>query len=129
VAELAQNADTQLPSAIKESAHDETRERLIKLALVSPQTAIIDAWRHIESRMIEVARIHKLDVAPAVWTMPMVLAALMLNKGILTEPQHSLLLKIKHLRNQVAESGTLRLSADEASRYIDLAVRLASSMK
>jgi len=129
IAKLKQSAEEQLPETPKDIEHEKVRDRLLQLAIASPQTAVIEAWRHVENRLVEVGRASKIDVAPPVWTMPMVLAALMLKEGIFTEAQYSMLRSIKDLRNEAAHSANMELSAVEVGGLIDLAIRLAASMK
>jgi hypothetical protein len=62
-------------------------EDLVRLAAVRPRTAIVLAWDKVEETLIRVAK-DRVEAAKGVWQTPMVLGAVMLNKGeISTDPR------------------------------------------
>jgi hypothetical protein len=101
------------------------KDQLLALAADSPVDAVTEGWRLLESQLSATARTHKLNVAPAVWTMPMVLGALLQKEGFISEAQFDLLRRARTLRNQV----TPGLGAEDAESFVKLIVRLAASLQ
>lgn len=129
VIELERKARETLPQTTTEPRLEDLRARLLKIAVNSPAAAVIEAWRHVEQRLHEVAQDHELKVAPAVEAMPLVLGALMFKRDIITDAQYSLLQRAKTLRDTVAHSLRPDLSVDEVSKFISLCIRLLASLK
>jgi len=118
-----------IPISTSRPSHESDREKLLRLAAVSPQSAIVEAWRMVENRLVEVAHQHRLKLAPAVWAMPMVLTAFLQHAEILTEAQSDLLPNLRALRDKVAHHPKdNKVSMDEAIRYSDLALQLVASI-
>ena len=100
----------------------------MNLAMSSPEAAIVEAWNYLETQLRESANRQKLDIAPAVRTMPMVLAALLYKQGVITEPQHVLITRLRELRNEVAHGLAGIVDIERAMSYIESALRLAASL-
>ena len=126
-AELA--AGVELPTKDIQAPKNTIRSELADMALTSPQAAAIEAWRRVENALVTLARSRQIDVAPAVWAMPLVLSAFMLGDGVITQSQHELVLRLKNLRDRAVHTVKFQLSAEEAIRYIDLANRLETTLK
>lgn len=128
VASVEKQAQAALPPVPKKSGHEAVREQLMNLAMSSPEAAIVEVWRYLEVQLLESAMRNNLDIAPAVRTMPMVLAALMYKEGVITEPQHMLIRRLRELRNEVTHSRTGIVDIERATSYIESAFRLAASL-
>jgi len=107
----------------------ELAEHLTALAIVSPETALLDSWRSLEQRLMEVARRRKLELAPAAWQMPLVVAAFLLGEGDINESQNALLHRLQHLRHRIIHDPRVTLTASEATEYVALAMGLRASLK
>lgn len=129
VTELKQTAATGLRRAEEDEPQRRLREQLTRLASASPEAAVIEAWRHVENRLVDLAQARAFDAAPATWVMPLVLGALMMDKSLINEPQYATLRSLKHLRDQVAHGRGAQVSASEALEYIDVALWLVASLK
>jgi len=128
VAALEKQAQADLPPIPQSSSHGAIREQLIKLAMSSPESAIIEAWRYLETQLLESAIRHKLDIAPAVRTMPMVIAALLQKDLFMTDAQHALTRRLRDLRNEVTHSPAGAVDIERAISFIESTLRLAASL-
>lgn len=128
IAAVERQAQASLPPVPEKSSHELIREQLLNLAMSSPEAAIIEAWRYLETQFLATATRHKIDIAPAVRTMPMVLAALLYKNDILTEAQQALIRRLRDLRNEVTHSRNVIVDIERATSYIESAIRLAASL-
>jgi hypothetical protein len=103
-------------------------EELIRLASSRPRTAIREAWRQVEAALNSLAKSRNLEAAPSAWSMPMVLGALMLNAGIITDAQYSMLNRLRRLTSEAERAPVDTLAADDAVAFVELALRLAASL-
>ena len=108
--------------------NEETREMLIRLATLRPRTAIREAWRNVETNLVELAKKRNLQPESIVWTMPMVLGALMLNAGIISEAQYTLLSRLRQLTSEAERAPIDSLTTDDAIGVVELALGLAASL-
>ena len=107
---------------------EETRETLIRLAALRPRTAFREAWRKVESDLVELAKKRNLQVEPMVWTMPMVLGALMFNAGIISDAQYTLLTRLRQLTSEAERAPVDSLTSEDAISIVELALGLAASL-
>jgi len=128
VAALEKQSQTELPPLREKPGLDAVREKLTSLAMPSPEAAVIETWRYLETKLLEAATRHKLDIAPAVRTMPMVLAALLYKNGFMTEAQYALTYRLRDLRNDVTHNPGATVDIERALSYIESALRLAASL-
>jgi hypothetical protein len=77
MAAVEKQAQASFPPVPEKSGLEAVREKLIKLAMTSPEAAIIEAWRYLEGELLELVARRKVDIAPAVRTMPQVLSAVL----------------------------------------------------
>jgi|SRR5580658_9853316 hypothetical protein len=128
VAAVEKQAQASLPPIPDKSSLDAVREKLIKLAMTSPEAAIIEAWRYLETELLELIVRQKIDFAPTVRTMPRVIGALLYKEGVLTEAQHDLVVRLRDLRNEVTHGRTQEVDIERAISYIESILRLVASM-
>jgi hypothetical protein len=129
--EIAAVRDAADDAAIKpaaEAARPQAWEGLMHLAGVRPRSAIREAWHHVESALARAAKARNLQVAEGVWSMPMVLGSLMLNAGLMSDAQYSLLNRLRRLTSEAERAPVDSLSADDAAEFVGLALRLAGSL-
>jgi hypothetical protein len=103
-------------------------EELVRLAAVRPRTSILQAWQQVEQTLISMAKNHHLDVAGAVWQMPMVLGALLLNAGKISVHQYDFLTRLRRLANEATHAPVDSVNQDAAVEFVGLALRLAASL-
>lgn len=128
IAALEKQTQADLPPVPLRSGHAAIREQLINLAMSSPESAIIEAWRYLETQLLDTAIHNKMDFAPAVRTMPMVIAALLQKDRFITDAQHALTRRLRDLRNEVTHSSVGSVDIERAISYIESALRLAASL-
>jgi len=103
-------------------------EDLSRLASVRPRTAILRAWQQVEVTLIRVAKNINFEAAPAVWQMPMVLGAVMLNKEKISTPQYELLSRLRQLVSEATRAPVDSINPDDAVQFVGLALRMAASL-
>ena len=129
--EVAAIRDAADAAAIEPSAtttKSQAWEDLIRLAAVRPRSAIREAWRQVESALSNIAKTRNLQIAPAVWSMPMVLGSLILNAGLMSDAQYGLLSRLRQLVSEAERTPPDGLSADDAAEFVGLAFRLTASL-
>jgi hypothetical protein len=128
VAELAKAADNS--SLPKETPQDKTNpwEDLIRLANIRPRSAIRAAWERVEDAILQSARARKIEIADAAESMPMVVGAILLNQGAISNAQYDLLSRLRLLANEVERTPPDGITSESAAEFIALALRLAASV-
>jgi hypothetical protein len=125
---LAAGASMQ-PMSVAATQRQPIWEDLVRLAAVRPRTAIRRSWQHVEATLTHLAKSRQLEVAEAVWQMPMVLGALMLNAGVVSNHQYDLLSRLRQLVSEAERASIDSLDPDDAVEFIGLALRLAASLE
>jgi hypothetical protein len=128
VAAVERQAQASFPPVPQKSGLEAVREKLIKLAMTSPEAAIIEAWRYLEGELLELVARRKVDIAPAVRGMPRVLGAVLYKEGLLSEAQHELVVRLRDLRSDVTHSRTQMVDIERAMSYIESVLRLVASI-
>jgi hypothetical protein len=128
VAELAKTADASSVPAQPSQAERERWEDLITLAQVRPRTAIRMAFRRVEETITEAARTRNIEIADGALGMPMVIGAILLNNGAISTGQYDLLSRLRLLVNEAELAPPDGITADSASDFVGLAMRLAGSV-
>jgi len=131
--EVADVKETTETAALKtaqkaEVAEKEVWQELMQLASVRPRNAVRAAWHQVESTLMRVAKDRNLQAAPAAWSMPMVIGALLLNAGVISDTQHKLLYRLRQLTSEAERAPVDGLAPDDAAEFVSLALRLAASL-
>jgi len=103
------------------------KQKLLDLARSAPEAAVTEAWRLVESKLVTLVRTKNIEVAPAVWAMPMVLAAFLHMHDALSDAQMDLLRRARVTRDEALALRQPPLSVEDAGSFVKLAVRLAAS--
>lgn len=128
VAELKRVTDIgELPNA-KEPAEDGQWKTLIRMAELRPRTAIRGAWNEVDSSMRRLAKAKQVQIADAAESMPMVIGAILLNQGFISNTQYELMQKLRLLGHEAERAEPEGITADSAAEYVGLALRLAASI-
>ena len=117
-----------LPIPVESETLRQTRESLVQLAAVRPRTAIRETWRAVENAVLEAAKREHLELAPSARSMPMVVGSLMFNKGIISETQYQVLSQLRQITDEAERAPVDSLTVDEATRVIDLSLKLIASL-
>ncbi|PYR93583.1 MAG: hypothetical protein DMF84_09280 [Acidobacteria bacterium] len=128
VTETRNAADAAAIKPVSETSRPQRWDDLIRLASVRPRSAIRNAWRHIEETLAREAKARNLQIADGVWSMPMVLGSILLNAGVISDAQYSLLNRLRRLVTEAERAPVDSLSADDAADFVTLALRLAESI-
>ena len=128
VAELKRATDIgELPNS-KEPAQDGQWKTLIRMAEVRPRTAIRGAWNEVDSSMRKLAAAKHVQIADAAESMPMVIGAILLNQGFISNTQYELMQKLRLLGHEAERAEPDGITTDSAAEYVGLALRLAASI-
>jgi hypothetical protein len=82
----------------------------------------------VESTLVRVAQARNLQAAPAVWSMPMVLGALLINAGVISDAQYRLLYRLRELTSDAERASVDSLATIDAQEFVSLALQLAASL-
>jgi hypothetical protein len=128
LAELKRATDIgELPNS-KEPAQDGQWKTLIRMAEVRPRTAIRGAWNEVDSSMRKLAAAKHVQIADAAESMPMVIGAILLNQGFISNTQYELMQKLRLLGHEAERAEPDGITTDSAAEYVGLALRLAASI-
>ena len=128
VAELAKSADAASVPIQTPQAGKDKWEALMRLAQIRPRTAIRMAFRKVEEAITDAARARKIEIADGAQAMPMVIGAILLNNGAITTVQYDLLSRLRQLENEAELAPPDGITAESASDFVSLAMRLAGSV-
>jgi hypothetical protein len=129
VAEMKKAADiAELPKEQVASQNDQW-QTLIRLAEVRPRSAIRASWRQVEDTIDRLATEKGVQVADAAQSMPMVVGAILLNQGFVSTSQYELMQKLRLLFHQAERSEPDSLTPQNATEYVELALRLIASIQ
>ncbi len=129
VAELAKAVDAVAVPSQASAAERDRWEDLMKMAQVRPRTAIRMAFRRVEEAITDAARARNVEIADGALGMPMVIGALLLNKGVISTAQYDLLSRLRLLVNEAELAPPDGITAESASDFVSLAMRLAGSVR
>ncbi len=127
-AELAEMVSEELADSATLIIDEGLRKRLVELAMISPEAAVTDAWYHLETSMLDAAKRTSMELNKVTIKKPLRLAKTMLARGIITAEQFSIFRGLRLLRNKTVHWERMELSTDEAIVFIDMALRIASSL-
>ena len=128
VAALAKSADAAAVPAQAPAAEKDKWEELMRMAEVRPRTAIRMAFRRVEDAITDAARARNIEIADGALGMPMVIGALLLNKGAISTAQYDLLSRLRRLVMDAELAPPDGITAESASDFVSLAMRLAGSV-
>jgi uncharacterized protein YutE (UPF0331/DUF86 family) len=122
------SANERLPE-LEESRHlRRARERILKIIPISPKSAIIDAWRYLESVAFESANAAEVELDEAALKKPMHVAEALKRSGIIDQESQELFNQLRRLRNEAVHHDQMTITQEEALSYLNTALKLSQSM-
>jgi hypothetical protein len=128
VNDLAKSVDIGVPKTETTQQLTDIRTTALLQVSESPAVAIVEAWRLVENALVEVAAHTATTAAAPVWTMPLLLGALLLIDGKITESQYEAMKRIKRIRDALIHARVGEPSVVDARVVIDLAIQLVASL-
>lgn len=105
--------------AVRDKVADEpVPQEYKKLLDVDPNYAVLDAWKDLEARVVELS-VRKFD-NPKTWPVRRHILDLV-KRDVLPPEVGSALEELNHARNQIVHARDYKLEKNAATRYIDLA--------
>jgi hypothetical protein len=129
VSELAKSAEGSSMLETKSSIVQDHWDDIEKLIDVRPRTAIRMAFRRLEESILLAAQTHQIEIADGAMGMPMVVSAILLNRGVLLSEQYDLLTRLRNLLNEAETAPPDTIKPESAAEFVTLAWRLANSVK
>jgi hypothetical protein len=109
---------------LDEGLSDEQSEKLLRLAKISPRSAVIEAWGLLEAEARAIIETHR----PRQTTVPLTAATIgdsLAELGILDSESSQAYFILRTLRNQAIHEPHLEITTDEAVEYANLSRGLA----
>lgn len=106
----------------KKKLNEFKKEPTFWLAENFPHAAIMDAWRSVELKTIDVAKAQGIEFRGPIAGERVIKE--LIEKNLLDHTFLSLYRDLRTIRNNVAHSGDLPLASWDAVRYVDLSLRL-----
>jgi hypothetical protein len=129
VAALTKSADkSEIPHESRGAEKNEWGD-LTEVAKVRPRTAIRISFVRIEESMAALAHAKHIEIADGARGMPMVVGALLLVHGAITEAQYELLSKLRNLVEEASNSAPDAIGSESAAEFVSLAQRFANSLQ
>ncbi len=125
--DIAERADL-VGVPLDEGLSDEQSDNLLRLAEISPRSAVIEAWGILETQARTVVEMRR----PRRSAAPLAAAALgdaLTELGILDAESSQAYYILRSLRNQAVHEPHLEITTDEAVEYANLARGLAHSLE
>ncbi len=129
--ELALESQSSKEGELKLNKTPEVVEKynfLIKLAEVSPRSAVIESYRYLETASAKAVMNAKPDLQGIISLNPNVLQKL-LSKDVLSSSQMNQLNQLRKLRNQAAHMEDFELRDMPIEAYIDIALSLSNYLE
>lgn len=101
---------------------------LIKLAEVSPRSAILEAWRKVEAAIYKAIDRNAVYVAPREVNSPFAAIRALTKSGHISNEELALYHDLRTLRNQAAHKEEFAPNLDAALSYISLALKLEKAV-
>jgi len=128
VEDLAKSVDMGVPATDTTQPLTDIRATALLQVSESPAVAILEAWRLVENALVELAARGGTTAAAPVWTMPLLLGAIVLSDGKITESQYEVMKRIKKIRDALIQARVGEPSIADARVVIDLAIQLVASL-
>ena len=132
VKEIAEESKVTLPAPEPEEEElpIDIRDQLFQLVEVSPRTAILEAWLHVEAWAVRrVQMLGKVPTDKLKNMAPLRLGKLLQEYKILTPNQMHMFHKLRDLRNKAVHVSDARFSIEDVIDYVDLALALARTIR
>jgi hypothetical protein len=128
VDQLAKSIDVGVPAAEATQNLKDIRTTALLQVSEAPAISIVEAWRLVENALVELAARTGTHAAAPVWTMPLLLGAMMLGDRTITDSQYDAMKRIKGIRDAVIHARIGEPSIADARTVIDLAIQLMASL-
>jgi hypothetical protein len=129
VSDLAKSAENSPVLETKSTPAQEHWDDVEKLIDVRPRTAIRMAFRRLDESIFMAAQTHHIEIADGATGMPMVVAAILLNRGVLLTEQYDLIARLRSLLNEAETAPPDTIKPESAAEFVALAWRLANSIR
>lgn len=100
--------------------------RIMSLVEISPDAAIMEAWKEIELSLAKAVQAAGIDIKHKFSGVPEV--SELVRRGLLPKDMLLLYSNLKHLRNRAAHAPSFELDRSAAVRYIELASKLVAKV-
>ncbi|EDY82467.1 hypothetical protein VDG1235_2089 [Verrucomicrobiia bacterium DG1235] len=104
-------------------------DHLVRLADVSPRSAVIESWRQLESSAAEALIALDPDFSAYGPKNPLEVSRILRKKEVLSESEFRDFNKLRKLRNQAAHADEFDLSGTPVEAYIDISLTMANHLK
>jgi uncharacterized protein YutE (UPF0331/DUF86 family) len=123
---LVKEAKEELPKPAKA---DKNRDRLRKVAKVSPRSAILEAWLLVEDAALNKLAQKKAKLSSKDKNYPIKIGRALLENEVLDEQKKIIFNKLRNLRNAAAHAVDFSFDEESALEYIDAAILLANFLR
>lgn len=127
VKELAAAADSNEPP-LPPAPVNADQQFLIKLAEVSPRSAILEAWRRVETAIFKTIDQHAIYVSPREANSPYAAVRALTKDGYISNDELALYHDLRTLRNQAAHKEEFDPNLEAALSYISLSAKLEKAV-
>jgi len=127
--ELRTEADVQFPKKAQSVRAKSELSILLKLAQISPRSAVLEAWQQVEAAVLRVPIMRSLRLTDAQSNSPATVARSLSGHGHISAEEFALFHELRALRNQVAHARQFNPTTEAALNYIELSVRLLAALE
>ena len=127
VRDLIDDRELESPPVISPEFPESSRTFLLKLANASPRSAVLEAWRQVETAAVQAVRNQTSngDLPRHTATVGKTL----LGAGLIDDAEFQVFTILRGLRNRAAHESHFELAQDEAIEYAIMAQRLANTIE
>ena len=135
LAEVKQAADeAQLPAAKFEPTEEhmllqeeEDKQHWVRLAKISPRSAIVEAWRNVENAIVEVAR--KADIPKEETHSTMALIRALVKRQVISPDVLPIISELRSIRNTAVHGVDFNISQPDVEQYLSIANRVVTKLR
>ncbi len=130
IGELHDKVATELPTATApRTPAPSLEDRLVDLLAVSPNAAVLAAWREVERAALQLARAQGLRVDSDTDTPYKSIQQLLASSDLVEPSRVKIFDDLRRLRNKVAHAPGLRVSTDSALEFIEVSLALIAYLR
>ncbi len=124
IGELHDKAATELPAPAPKAPEPSLEDRLVDLLAVSPNAAVLAAWREVERAALQLAGTQGLHVDSNTDTPYKSVQQLLADSDLVEPSKIKIFDDLRRLRNKVAHAPGMQVSTDNALEFIEVALAL-----
>lgn len=130
IGELRDQAARELPPApIRTTPVPSAEDRLLSLATVSPNAAILEAWQVVERASLSLLRARQVEIDASIPARYKRIERLLDSSGLVDRKKIKIFSDLRQLRNRIAHAHGVEATSGQALEFIEVSLALAKYLE